>query len=77
MQAFAKEVAEKMENSATPSKEPLDAMGAHTSLFSADEIMFPDENIERPYTRYGYKISNNREIDIYRRIPWYSSARPL
>ena len=58
MQAFAKEVAEKMENSAAPSKEPLDAMGTHTPLFSADEIIFPDESIERPYTRYGYKISN-------------------
>lgn len=58
MQAFAKEAAEKMENSAAPSKEPLDVMGAHAPLFSADEIIFPDESIERPYTRYGYKISN-------------------
>ena len=58
MQAFAKEAAEKMENSTTPSKEPLDVMGSHTSLFSADEIIFPDESIERPYTRYGYNISN-------------------
>lgn len=60
MQAFAKDVAEKMENSANPSKdplEPLDAMDAHTSLISADEVIFPDENVERPYTRYGYKIS--------------------
>lgn len=57
MQAFAKDVAEKLQSSATSSKEPLDAMGSHAPLFSADEIIFPDENIERPYTRYGYKIS--------------------
>lgn len=57
MQAFAKDVAEKLENSATSSKEPIDAIGSNTPLFSADEIIFPDENIERPYTRYGYKIS--------------------
>ena len=28
-----------------------------TPLFSNDEIIFPDETVERPYTRYGYKVS--------------------
>ena len=27
-------------------------------LFSSNEIIFPDENIQRPYTRYGYNISD-------------------
>jgi len=42
----------------TGNKEPLDLKDEHASLFSNGEIIFPDENAERPYTRYGYKISD-------------------
>ena len=49
MQAFAKDTEEKS------SKDNKDEI---TSLFVENEIIFPDENIERTYTRYGYKISN-------------------
>ena len=58
MQAFANEVAEKLNNSADHEKNSLGGMDDHTSLFSADEIIFPDDSIERPYTRYGYTIGN-------------------
>lgn len=46
MQAFAKNTEEK----------PI-AENKEDALFSADELIFPDENVERPYTRYGYKVS--------------------
>ena len=49
MQAFANNTDEKI----TPKIEE-----DHTPLFSSNEIIFPDETVERPYTRYGYKISN-------------------
>ena len=29
----------------------------NTPLFSNDEIIFPDETVERPFTRYGYTVS--------------------
>ncbi|MCW8900543.1 MAG: chemotaxis protein CheW [Gammaproteobacteria bacterium] len=58
MQAFANDVAEKMNDSVKSDKESLDMMDNHGPLFSAGEIIFPDESIDRPYTRYGYKISN-------------------
>ncbi len=48
MQAFANNSEEKI----TPKAEENP-----TPLFSGNEIIFPDENIERPHTRYGYKIS--------------------
>lgn len=47
MQAFAKNTDEK---SLTVNKEE--------SLFSVDELMFPEQTSDRPYTRYGYNISN-------------------
>ena len=49
MQAFAKESEDEISES---NKDEL------TTLFPENEIIFPDENIERAYTRYGYKISN-------------------
>lgn len=58
MQAFANEIAEKLGSSAGPDKQPLETMGDHNSLFSADEIIFPDDSVDRPYTRYGYKIGD-------------------
>lgn len=58
MQAFANDVAEKVDNSKVSEKESLYAMGGNTPLFSPDEMIFPDESIDRPYTRYGYKIAN-------------------
>ena len=58
MQAFANETAEKISNSAAPDNNSLDVMGNHTSLFSADEIIFPDDSIDRPYTRYGYTVGD-------------------
>ena len=56
MQAFANEIAEKVDGNKSADKSALDAMEDRTSLFSADEIIFPDENVDRPYTRYGYTI---------------------
>ena len=49
MQAFAKETEDKLSEINKDES---------TSLFVGNEIIFPDENIERTYTRYGYKISN-------------------
>jgi chemotaxis signal transduction protein len=45
MQAFANNIDEKL------STKDKDDSG---SLFSSDEVIFPDQTIERPYTRYGY-----------------------
>ena len=56
MQAFANEVAEKVDSTKSSAKTALDSMEDRTSLFTAGEIIFPDENVDRPYTRYGYKI---------------------
>jgi len=58
MEAFANKVTSDMEN--TESKEDKKINGADVTapLFSADEIIFPDENAERAYTRYGYQISD-------------------
>lgn len=36
----------------------LELLDENTALFSSDEFIFPDESVVRPYTRYGYKISN-------------------
>ena len=49
MQAFA-------EN--TDGKLTVENKDDNSNLFSSDEIIFPDGNIERPYTRYGYNISD-------------------
>lgn len=56
MQAFASDIAEKISSEVRSESTSLNIMGDHTSLFSADEIIFPDDSIDRPYTRYGYKI---------------------
>lgn len=58
MQAFANEMAEKLADSASLDKKTLGGMDDNTSLFSADEIIFPDDSLERPYTRYGYTIGD-------------------
>ena len=43
-------------NDTTENKE-LELMEDNAPLFPSDEIIFPDETVERPYTRYGYKIA--------------------
>lgn len=58
MQAFAKDVTENMENPANSENESLDTTASGLPLFSTNEIIFPEEYDERPYTRYGYRISN-------------------
>ena len=42
----------------TEENKTLEIMGETAPLFSSDEIIFPDESVDRPYTRYGYKISD-------------------
>lgn len=42
----------------TDENKKLEIMENNAPLFSGDEIIFPDESVERPYTRYGYKVSN-------------------
>lgn len=42
----------------TEENKELEAIEDIAPLFSNDEIIFPDETTERPYTRYGYKISD-------------------
>lgn len=42
----------------TDENKKLEIMENNAPLFSSDEIIFPDESVERPYTRYGYKISD-------------------
>ena len=42
----------------TEENKELEIMGNDAPLFSSDEIIFPNEEVERPYTRYGYKISD-------------------
>ena len=49
MQAFAKDTEEKVTS---------DQNDDHIPLFSSNEVIFPDETVERKETRYGYKISN-------------------
>jgi len=49
MQAFASDTEEKIISELKEQPSPL---------FSDSEIIFPDDNVERPYTRYGYTISN-------------------
>ena len=34
----------------------VDNKDEDSPLFSSNEIIFPEGNIERPYTRYGYNI---------------------
>ena len=42
----------------TDENKKLEIMENDVPLFSSEEIIFPDESVERPYTRYGYKISD-------------------
>lgn len=58
MEAFAKNVTSDIENTESTDKDKIDALYNNAPLFSSDEIIFPDENNERPYTRYGYQIEN-------------------
>ena len=58
MEAFAKKVTSNMENTQSEDGEKMNGVNIDAPLFSADEIIFPDENTERAYTRYGYQISN-------------------
>jgi chemotaxis signal transduction protein len=49
MQAFANDTEEKV---------MPDLKDVELPLFSSNEIIFPDDSVERPETRYGYIISN-------------------
>lgn len=49
MQAFANDIEEKVSS---------DIKDEHIPLFSGNEVIFPDDTVERDETRYGYKISN-------------------
>ena len=57
MQAFAKTVSGKMDNSIKPAEMSLEERDNSTSMLSANEIIFPDETSESIHTRYGYKVS--------------------
>ena len=58
MEAFAKKVTSDMENTESKEDEKINGADINAPLFPTDEIIFPDENAERAYTRYGYQISN-------------------
>lgn len=58
MEAFAKNVTSDMENIESTDKDKIDSLSSNVPVFSSDEIIFPDENTERTYTRYGYQISD-------------------
>lgn len=49
MQAFAENTGDNL---------TVDNKDEGSPLFSSDEIIFPEGNINRPYTRYGYNISD-------------------
>ena len=56
MQAFANNVTEELDKKGNSI--PLDSIQASNSLFSPDDIIFPDNDVDRPYVRYGYKIAD-------------------
>lgn len=58
MQAFANNVTENIGSSEEVKNDSFSSLDTNAPLFPTDELMFPDENSERAYTRYGYKISN-------------------
>ena len=58
MQAFANEVAEKQNKTANSEQKTFGLLEESSSLFSANEIIFPGDNVDRPYTRYGYHVGN-------------------
>lgn len=58
MQAIADNVTENKITSEEKDTSSINKKDEALPLFSSDEIIFPDESIERPYTRYGYKISS-------------------
>lgn len=58
MEAFAKKINPDMENTESKEDEKINGAEINAPLFPTNEIMFPDENSERAYTRYGYQISN-------------------
>ena len=55
MQAFAKNITADMENPVGSNNESFETIDNPTSLFSADEIIFPNENSTHVFSRYGYK----------------------
>jgi len=56
MPAIANTVTEQMDEKGNTT--PLESIQSPDTLFSANEIIFPDQDVERPYVRYGYKISD-------------------
>ena len=58
MQAFANNVTGNVVSTTEEINNSISSVDINAPLFPTDEIIFPDENIERPHTRYGYKISN-------------------
>ena len=57
MQAAAKNVSGKTDVQKMNDNASIETLENNIPLFSNDDIMFPDESVDRPYTRYGYKIS--------------------
>lgn len=57
MQAIANNLSDKTDVQDMNDSSSVEILEDTTSLFSNDNIMFPDESVERPYTRYGYQIS--------------------
>lgn len=57
MQSSAKDLTENTDQTAVIDNAAVAAMENRTSLFSSDEIIFKDENNDKPHTRYGYKIA--------------------
>lgn len=58
MQAFANNVTENMDSSEEAKNNSFTSLDTSAPLFPTDEFIFPDENSERTFTRYGYKISS-------------------
>jgi len=58
MPAFAKDLSENMERSNELDKISLNEMDNKAPLFPENELIFQEDDTERPLTRYGYKIEN-------------------
>lgn len=60
MQAFANEITGKLENPSGSEKESINTMDNdnRTPLFPADDVIFQNDTNDRPFARYGYRVSN-------------------
>lgn len=58
MQAISNELTAKTQSHMSSEKDFIEDINNYSSLFPSDEIIFADEKFERPFTRYGYKVSD-------------------